>query len=173
MSELIKSLPRNSFEEAIRQAERITHEIKSRQRLSNIGGQLGYLAQTANTWDVEETFATTPPFTYVQKTLQLTYTADGKQSFPMTLPFIDIRVNGTADVNRVDYLFTGGFSGELGYVNGSNILFVADIKRDVSVMTDPLVQRWTMLLTYQGSITLRAKGQVMASSDGTVELVRL
>lgn len=173
MSDLVKNLPVKTFEESIRRAAQLTEQIKSRQRLSSIGGQLNYLAQTASTWDVDETFPTTPPLTYVQATLQLTFTGSGEQSFPMALPFIDIRVNGTADANRVDYLFTGGFSGQLGYVNGSNILFVHDIKRDVSYMTDPLVQRWTMLLEYQGSITLKAKGQVMASSGGTVQLVRL
>ncbi|MFC8008929.1 hypothetical protein [Streptomyces cinereoruber] len=170
MSEEINQLPCNVLTDRIRTARRLTNELKSRQRLSSIGGQLNYLVETEDEWDVNQTFPTTPPFTYEQKTLQLTHTGDGKQSFPITMPFIDIRINGTADANRIDYLFTGGFSGELGYVNGSNIVLVSNIIRSVAHIENELVDRWTMLLTYQGSITCRAKAQVMASCDGSVAL---
>ncbi|MGW6120432.1 hypothetical protein ACWFRF_15425 [Nocardia sp. NPDC055165] len=173
MSGLVSNLPAQQLVTGLREAERLANEIKSRQRISSIGGQLSYLIQNAATWDVNETFTTTPPFTYQQKTLQLTYTADGSQSFPVALPYLDLRINGTADANRVDYLFGGGFAGDLGYHSGSDILLVGGIKVALSYLADEQIQRWTILLTYQGSITIRAKAQVVASSGGSVELVRL
>jgi hypothetical protein len=166
-------LPDKRFVQAIRQAGRVAQEFKSRQRLSSLGGQLGYLVQTEDDWDLTQTLATTPPVTYQFATFELVVTGSGRQQFPMVTPVLDVRVNGTDSSHKVAPMYGGAFYGTLGWASGANILLLNRTVPDLTYIEDEYVQRWTFGFSYQGSITYYAKAYALSSSDATLELTRL
>lgn len=167
-------LPENQLVRSLRQAGRLGQELKARQRLSSVGGQLNYLVETDDTWDLIEAVTYNPMNPFIQ--LRITYTGDGTQKFPAVQPYIDLRINGTADSNKVRYLNEPPFSGALGWVDEgvtTGATLAGGLRPDPAYFEDEDVQRWTLLIQTYGDITCYAKVQAMASCDGTVEIERL
>lgn len=163
-------LPERAFERRIRRIRDLNAEFKSRQRLSSLGGQINYHVQSENDWDLTETVTYNPVSPVFQ--LAMTFTGNGRQSFPAVFPYIDLRINGITDSNKISYL--PGMFGTLGWTDGTTtVLLLGAVRPDPVYFPDPFVQRWTLLLQPNATITYYAKAHAMSSSDGTVQIARV
>jgi hypothetical protein len=163
------ALPQNRLVAILRDVEQIEDQFKARQRVSGASGQLGYLVQSANAWDITQTV--TDPVAAVAS-FEITYTANGTQKFPIVMPTVDLRVNGTGNANRLSYLYGSGFNGALGYISGPNSLLMGELTRRHAYLADPLVSKWAFNFVFSGTITYYLKALIQASSDGVVTVVR-
>lgn len=171
MSELIRRIPgEQSLVGAIRGVADTSRQFNSRQRISGRGGQLGYVIESDDEWDLVETFPTTPAFTALPAEYRLTFTGDGSQKYPIVQPATDIRVNGTGEANKLSL----NFNGRYWYVDGSNIVQEYYIDEpDAADFESENKLSWLIALEYSGSITLRMKARGRGSSNGTWSIERI
>src|SRR5690242_2321964 len=112
MDKLINQLPERGLINGIRQADQLVSEQKSAQRISGASGQLNYAISSANTWDVTDTLPNVTSSTNIQ--FLVTFTPDGTQDWPEAVLFVDVRINGTDDTHKLQWL--NGTYGGVTYV---------------------------------------------------------
>lgn len=153
----------------LKQAVRNQQQLKARQRQSNVSGQLGYQVETSATWDSTDTLATVVAPALAPLEFDITFTGDGSQRFPIAIPSTDVRIDGTADANKI----TPGLLG-LQYSSGLD-LAVFDLfdYYDVTLLEDPFVYRWKVRGQYRGTPIYYLKARVRASCPGTLSVTRV
>lgn len=157
----LASLPDNGLITRLKNLVASLESIKVSQRQSGKGGLLGYLTQTANTWDKTETLTTG---SFVE--IEIVFTGNSAQEYSFVQPYIDIFFGGTANSNRPNPV-TGVWT------DGTNIATMSDyLKYDVSYSDSVYQYRWTVSFTYFGTITYYLKAYVVGSSPGTVVVTR-
>lgn len=171
MAGVINQLPERALLNAIRRTRQLGLELKAAQRMSGDSNQLNYEIQTTNTWDRTETVTAAAT---TQMTLVVTMTCDGTQDWPEALLYLDMRANGTADVNKFVYLngtYAGTtYAGALGWSDGTNRITHGNMTRNFD--NGLVVFTWTMEFFYKGTITYYAKPVIRASCGGTMALTR-
>lgn len=171
MSSVLDRIPgADSAMAFMRDAARQAHELKSRQRTTGQGGQLGYRIESTADWDYTLTLPTTPPYTAQYAEFRITFTGDGSQQFPIVQPATDIRVNGTGEANRLQL----GSNGRYMYSNSGNVVqeYYLD-SPDPSSFESPTTLSWIIALEYMGAVTLRMKARGAGSSPGEWSIARI
>lgn len=171
MSELIDRIPGvQSTIATMRGVIDTTNQIKARQRITGRSGQLAYAVSSSADWDLMLTFPAAPPPAYLSATFTIVFTGDGSQKFPIAVPITDMRVNGTADANKLSY--PPGVA-QLEYHSGSNDVLAQTFERPAPDYFDSeLQQAWTIDILYRGNITVYIKVRAQATSDGTITVTR-
>ena len=176
MSELIDRIPGSeSVRARIRGITDTTLQLKARQRLSGRSGQLGYVIGGAPGWDYEASIPVTSG-SYDIAEFRITVTGDGTQKFPIVIPELDVRINGTGEANRMVFS-----PGNHGYAFDSATLSVTAIDYGAPVddlYEDELKSAWTLRIMYMGvgvssAMALRIKLRAQASCGGSVAVVRV
>lgn len=158
----ISQLPENGLVSRMKNLITSLESTKSSQRQSGKGGLLGYLTQTANTWDKTETLTSG---SFVE--IEIIFTGNSAQEYPFVQPYIDIFFGGTAESNRPNPV-TGVWT------DGTNIATMSDyLEYDVSYSDSTYQYRWTVSFTYSGTITYYLKAYVVGSSPGTIVVTRI
>lgn len=171
MSELIDRIPgQESALAQLREVVETTEQIKARQRITGRSGQLGYAVASAATWDYTETFPTTSGGGYVGAGYRITFTSDGTQDYPIVVPSVDIRVNGTDEANRLKIIPSSGL---YQYSDGSGEVLMQIYERPYEGLFGSKNQSaWDYVFLYRGSVTIRIKPRGQASSKGTFSVAR-
>lgn len=168
-------LPQFQAERALKHAGKTQVEVKARQRTSGRSGQLNYLVENSVDFDLVDAL---PPlssphidgFKY-----ELTFTSES--SWPIVSPVYEMYVNGTAESNRVkpDNMGTPRWQASPGSNNqlwldafGGN-----DLAVDTSTLEEEKRLRWIMEGYYSGTLTVRLKIFLYASSPGTLIVRRV
>lgn len=171
MSELIDRIPGvESTLAKLRGVVNTNQQIKAAQRFTGRSGQLGYAVESDLDWDLVETFPYTPPPGYLSASFAITFTGDGTQKWPIVVLSTDVRVNGTANSNRLAVTPSSGF---YEYADASgDVLFQAFERHDPAYFDNPNVSRWTIDILYRGTVKIYFKARGQATSDGTFSVVR-
>lgn len=144
-------------------------QIKAAQRFSGRSGQLGYLVESDEVWDLVLPLYSAPPG-YTAATLELRYVSDGSQEYPIVVPVTDIRVNGTGEANRMQVVPSSGL---FTYSDGSGDVIVQTYEYDdPNYFGHASEARWKIDFLFRGNVTLRVKARARATSDGTMTVVR-
>ncbi|MGJ5804360.1 hypothetical protein ACSCB1_35425 [Streptomyces europaeiscabiei] len=99
--------------------------------------------------------------------LEVTYTGDGSQSYPMVTPYLDLFVNGTDEANRVPLDGTAYNDGSGNTAALRKMLLV-----DAAHLDDELVTKWFVEVLVNGTVTYYAKAYAAGTSRGTLTVVR-
>lgn len=172
-SDAYQSLPQNRFERAIKDARSFPQQIKARQRLSSVGGQLNYEVKTSNDWDIASSLSTG---TSIIKNFEIIYTADGTQENPTTIVSIDVRFGGTADINKVNWVNNSYSFGGPGYDDGTNKTSMVGLSEDLTYLANPYVSRWTLRFVANvasPSLAYYMKPTIFSSSGGTLTMAEI
>ncbi|MDQ0869055.1 hypothetical protein QFZ70_001528 [Arthrobacter sp. V1I9] len=151
------------FQKRIRTAGRVGQEFKAPQVASGASGVLAYASENATTWDRTETLPYVDPMAggFGECELIVTFTGDGSQELPFAFPASDLRINGTAEANMVDYdaFYTAWVYGAWP---GDNVQATDYDAPVVASFTSTYQLQWKIYFTYVGNITyylkLRARG---------------
>ena len=175
MSELIDRLPGNeSFVASLRSIQRGTSQLKSRQRFSGKSGQLGYTIDSGNEWDLVVSIPYSS-INFLNATFLIEVEGDGSQEFPIMIPSLDTRINGTGDASRMRFN-----AGNHGYDYNEYNLSVSGVDYCVPAeefFGDPLKNCWRLRIMYfgiynDGTMTLRLKFRAQGSCPGTIRITR-
>lgn len=170
MSELIDRIPgEQSVVASLRGVVEDSLQFKAAQRFSGRSGQLGYLVESDDDWDLILPLYSAPP-AYTAATLELRYVSDGTQDYPIVVPVTDIRVNGTGEANRMQVVPSSGL---FTYSDGSGDVIVQTWEyADPNYFGHKSEARWKIDFLFRGNVTLRIKTRARATSDGTMSVVR-
>lgn len=176
MSELIDRIPgRESALAGIRNVVDTTLQFKARQRLTGRSGQLGYAVASAADWDYEGSV----PFntsSYESAKFHIIFTSDGTQRFPIVIPRLDVRINGTATSNRIRFVYADSqYKYEDSTVNMQVFAYGTPVPAYFASETQ---SAWLLELFYigktgSGNLPVRIKARAQASSGGTFSVVRV
>lgn len=158
----VDQLPENQVVQTLAGLKLMAEELKSRQKLTGVGGLLGYLTNTDNQWDLNQSLSGGS-----LAVIEIIFTASGNQQNPFVQPYVDLFFGGTAEANRPDDVL-------FSWDDGVNFATVLDyLKFDPTYSADPLVSRWTITFTWSGTLDYFLKAYVAGSSDGTLQVNRV
>lgn len=142
------------------------NELKNRQRTSGRTGVLGYLSETADTWDYNQNIASPATNNGLYAVFEATFVGDGTQKWPIVTPYFEILVNGQTLARNPN--------GQLQYSDvGNNALIVDDEGvRDPTTVTNQTTTKWRYSFSYFGSMNVKIKLRTVGTSRGTITLVR-
>lgn len=157
--------PVSQFSQLLKTIEDDLREIKNKQLYSGLAGLLGYLATSNLIWD------STGTRTSGSVGLEIIFTGDPGQQFPVADLFLDVFFNGTAESNRP----TEGYNGWYMWTDGTNTATVTNPrpKYDVNYAGNTYQYRWTYDFYVDGTITWYIKALVAGSSNGTITINRI
>lgn len=153
-------LPENRTDAAIKNIITVGRELKNRQKFSAKSGLLGFLTETNNQWDLQNTLSGNGTITITVK-----YTGDGSQVYPFIQPYLDLFFGGTSDSNRPnDTSFEW-----IDPTNSANYAFLTDyLLLDTTYAEDKLIYSWISIVTYSGTVVYYLKAYAVGSSKGTL-----
>lgn len=172
MDKSTDSIITNTFEKRIKAAGNTAREFKSAQMTSGAGGLLSYKLENDVEWDRIETLPYVDPNMgngIVE--LTITYVGDGTQLYPFAFTTTDLRVNGTADANKVRF-DTDMLSWTYGAYPSSNIQATIFDEPDISSFTSDYQLKWKIYFFYAGTITYYVKLRARGTSPGTISIAR-
>lgn len=146
-------------------------ELKATQRITGRSGQLGYRVESNNAWDLTLALPYVEGPALSAATFKVTYTSNGKQKFPIVVPLIDLRFNGTGEGNKL----TGAPGGDFfTYEDANGYVLMGWMDRPDHTLFESETQlAWTFNVLYRGNITLRVKPRAQATCDGTLTVARI
>lgn len=162
------------FQERIRTAGRVGQEFKAPQVASGASGVLAYASENEGvTWDRTETLPYVDPMGGGAGIVELTitFTGDGSQKLPFAFPASDLRINGTADANMVQY---DGFynAWTYGAWPGDNVSAVAYDEPVTSSFGSAYQLKWKIYFQYVGNVTYRLKLRARGTCPGVLTVAR-
>lgn len=158
----------NQLNETLRQLQIDFNEIKNRQPTSGKSGVLGYTSQTNNTWDKSGTLQSPEPNFGLSIGFEITYTADGSQPYPIVNPFADLQFRSASDPTwrTMEYNAAGWLSWTDN--NGASATATNYLREVEGFEGNQLVTKWTMYISYFGSLEYRLKAFTRGSSRGNI-----
>lgn len=172
MSDLIDRIPGNeSAIAALKLVSQTTAELKARQRITGRSGQLGYAVQSPAAWDITDALPVPPGSSYFVANYAVVFTRTGEQDFPIALISTDMRINGTADTNRLVVIPSSGL---YTYNDGTCDVIVQTFELpDPAYFESKTQSAWGISIAYSGNVTVRIKARGQATSPGSFAVTRL
>lgn len=165
-------LAEDRFTEFIDSLQKDAAEFKGNQFASGASGRLGYLVQTANTWDATATVAGSGDVNFT-----ISFTGDGTQSAPFAQFLFDLFIDVPNDEgHRISHI-------QDFYDDGINVAVIdTGTDNDDYPSHDEIVDgtarrvmleagnqmKWRIVLSYSGAITYYFKAYVISSDRGTL-----
>lgn len=158
----LDQLAENYLQTAIGDLGREMAEFKNAQRTSGQSGVLGYLSQSADTWDLTGTIGSDADVSGATSTFKVTLTGDGSQlPFMADLGFY-LYVNGTDAAHQLT-------PQDNTWTDGTRQAIVS-----YDAVTEPNISQYveTFTLLTSKAITYYIKAVAVASSPGSVTVVK-
>lgn len=159
--------PDNQLATMLKQIEDDLREIKNRQQHSGLSGLLGYFVSSPDTWDITGS-ASDGGGDYGYREFWITFTASGKQPFPIENVQLDIRFGGTGESNKP----TEQPDGTWGWNDGVNYAEMWDRNPEIEseYYGSPDTYRWLFGFFVTGTVNYYIKAYAAGTSDGTIEV---
>lgn len=163
-------LGENAVVHELAQLERDFHEFTASQGTSGASGLETYLTSNLAEWDLVLSLGSSADTSYQTTRIEVTYTSNGSQDFPIENIFGDVRCNGTALGNRPQYS-----EGDFFLWTDTTRSVIVDkwMTRDESLLTSPTQYRWFCDFSHFKDVTLYFKAVAAGTCPGVLSVVRV
>lgn len=158
----LELLPENQLVSLFKEMRDFFRGYKATQPQSGKSGMVNYMSESTLTWDSTATVSSPSPNYYNSLKFTVDFESAHRHEWPVVVPYLELYINSVNEASRL---------------NGQNRLFGSDWsaytygdfgKEEPQFFDNKWHYRWTIYLSYAGTITYFFKARVVGSDTGVV-----